>query len=207
MKNDIQTMQRAQEINLGDVWEALMDADREILEVNRELKEKIEENDRQMQKFLRDLGRKFGAAIDDTFIPRLEQQCAVFGFAVERSSERVLFGNEHLIYAEIDVFLENRTNALAAAVKPQWYIDDALEYRAEKTVATIYDIREHIARMGNLRRYFDMLGDRRRLFGAVAASVFPEDALGFALGEGLYVIEEVEDRIVVKGPEGGARAW
>lgn len=108
-----------------------------------------------------------------------------------------------MVYAEIDVLLENRVEAVA--VKPQWYIDDVLEYQEEKMEANIEDIREHLERMEQPRRYFDMHNDRRKLYGV--AAVFPEDVRGRALKEGLYVIEAAEDRVEVKIPEGGARVW
>jgi hypothetical protein len=61
--------------------------------------------------------------------------------------------------------------------------------------------------MEKLRRYFDLTGDWRKLYGAVAAAVFPAEALGFALEQGFYVIEYAEERVKVRRPEGGAKAW
>jgi hypothetical protein len=207
MKNT-ETMQGIRKLSFDDVWTAIMDTDREIKAVTRQLQKQMQESDRQMRMILRDSEKIYGMAIDGTFIPRLERQFSALGFMVERSSERVLFGNgDHIVYAEVDVFLENRADALAVAIKPQWYIDDALEYREGKTEATLEDIQAHLERMDNLRRYFDMHSDWRKLYGAVAAAAFPEAVLESARREGLYVIVRAEDRVVVRKPEGGARAW
>jgi hypothetical protein len=205
---DMETVQGMRKVSFDEVWTALMDTDREIKAVTQQLQKQMRESDRQMRMILRDSEKIYGMAIDGTFIPRLERQFSALGFMVERSSERVLFGHgDHVIYAEVDVFLENRAGGLAVAIKPQWYIDDALEYREGKTEATFEDIQAHLERMDNLRRYFDMHNDWRKLYGAMAAAVWPEDVLDFALREGLYVIVRAEDRVVVRKPEGGARAW
>jgi hypothetical protein len=180
-----------------EVWEAVMDANREMLEQNRRLKE-----------LLRDTVGGVTTQVHTSFISRLEQQVKGLGFKVDRSSQRVLFNSgDYSALVGVDVFLENNKDVLAVMVKPRWYIDDDTNYREEKTVATIEDIRDQVRRMGPLRRYFERHGDRRRLYGAVAAAVFPEDVLSLALRMGLYVIEDGEDRVGVKAPEGGAKAW
>jgi hypothetical protein len=61
--------------------------------------------------------------------------------------------------------------------------------------------------MGRLRRYFDLSNDGRELYGAVAAAAFAEDALGYALGQGFYAVEYAGERIAVREPDGGAKAW
>lgn len=51
------------EMSFDAVWAAHLDTDREVRVVNRQLQEQIRENGRQTRKLLRDVGRKFGAAI------------------------------------------------------------------------------------------------------------------------------------------------
>jgi hypothetical protein len=204
----MQAVQGTRAVSFEDVWAALADTDREIKAVTRQLQKQMRESDRQMRAILREAEKIYGMAIDGTFIPRLERQFSALGFTAERSSERVLFGNgDGIVYAEADVFLENRAGAVAVAIKPQRYIEDAFEYREDKTAASMGDIREQLERMENLRRYFDLHSDWRKLYGAVAAAAFPEGVLEYALGEGLYVIERAEDRVVVRKPAGGAKAW
>jgi hypothetical protein len=90
------------------------------------------------------------------------------------------------------VFLENGDCSLAVEVKTQ---------------ANINDIREHVERMEKLRRYFDLHNDRRKLYGAVAAGIFPENVLDFALKQGFYVIEQSGENVNIKKPEGTAKVW
>jgi predicted AAA+ superfamily ATPase len=174
------------------VWAMFRETDKKFQETNK----KFQENEkllRQNQKMMSALGRKFGKVIEHMFIPNLKEKFNLLGFEFEKSSPDVLIGSkEHNIYMEIDVFLENSDNALAVEVKTQANIDD---------------IREHVERMEKLRRYFDLHDDRRKLYGAVAAAVIPENVHDFALKQGFYVIKQSGDNISVEEPQNKARAW
>jgi hypothetical protein len=113
-----------------------------------------------------DLGRKFGTLIEHMFIPNLREKFNALGFVFEKSSPNVLIGSEeHQIYAEVDMLLENGDAALAVEVKTQ---------------ANIADVRDHVERMEKLRRYFDLHRDGRKLYGAVAAAIIPGNVREFA---------------------------
>ncbi|MDR1411126.1 MAG: hypothetical protein LBI91_02835 [Spirochaetaceae bacterium] len=201
-------------MTFGDILAALLATS----DYAKETVGKIRETVRRMQELIDGLEKKAGKTgrkIDDMFIPRLERRFGAMGFVFDRSAERALFGNREYpnCYAEIDVFLEDRGRAVAVAVETQPYTDDAGK-RGEITAnlpdlteANIDDIMEHIERMKRLRRHFDLTGDHRRLYGAVAAAVFPADILDFAMKQGFYAIVYVEEHIEVREPEGGAKAW
>jgi hypothetical protein len=181
------------------VWEMFQETGKQMRETDKKFREtdkKFQETDkllRQNQKMMSDLGRKFGKIIEHIFIPNLKEKFNALGYVFEKSSPNVLIGSrEHNIYAEIDVFLENGNCALAVEVKTQ---------------ANINDIREHVERMEKLRRYFDLHDDRRKLYGAVAAAIIPENVLDFALKQGFYVIEQSGDNVNIKKPKGCAKAW
>jgi hypothetical protein len=174
------------------VWAMFQETDKKFRETDKKFKEtdkKFNEN----QKMMSDLGRKFGKVIEHMFIPNLKEKFNLLGFEFEKSSPNVLIGSkEHNLYMEIDVFLENGDSALAVEVKTQANIDD---------------IREHMERMEKLRRYFDLHHDRRKLYGAVAAAVIPENVYAFALKQGFYVIKQSGDNISVEEPKDKAKAW
>jgi hypothetical protein len=181
------------------VWAMFQETDKKFKETDKQFKEtdkKFKETDRllqQNQKMMGELGRKFGKVIEYMFIPNLKEQFNALGYYFEKSSPNVLIGSkEHNIYMEIDVFLENGDCSLAVEVKTQ---------------ANIGDIREHVERMEKLRRYFDLHHDRRKLYGAVAAAIMPDNVLDFALKQGFYVIEQSGDHISIKKPQGSAKAW
>ncbi|MDR3123560.1 MAG: hypothetical protein LBU16_07270 [Treponema sp.] len=172
------------------------EADRRIKETERLLKEQAWETDRlirENQKLMSDLGRKFGTITEHMFIPNLEKKFNALGYEFGQASSNVRIGNkEHNIYAEIDVFLQNGECALAVEVKTQ---------------ANIGDIREHIGRMKRLRRYFDLCQDQRKLYGAVAAAVMPDNVRDYALKQGFYVIKQSGDNVSVEEPHDKAKAW
>jgi hypothetical protein len=69
------------------------------------------------------------------------------------------------------------------------------------------DVQDHVKRMEKLRRHFDLRNDRRKLYGAVAAAIFPANGLAFALKKSFYVIGQSGDNVSVRKPEGEVRAW
>jgi hypothetical protein len=90
------------------------------------------------------------------------------------------------------VFLENGDCALAVEVKTQANMDD---------------VREHVERMETLRRYFDVQKDKRKLFGAIAAAMIPDNVRDFAFKQGFYVVRQSGDNVYVEEPQNKAKAW
>jgi hypothetical protein len=185
------------------VWASLQETDRLIKEQAQETDKKFQETDkkfqetdrliRQNQKMMSDLGRKFGTVIEHMFIPNLNEKFNFLGYEFGKASSNVFIGNkEHNIYAEIDVLLENGDCAMAVEVKTQ---------------ANINDIRDHVERMEKLRRYFDLHKDSRKLYGAVAAAVIPENVRDYALKQGFYIVRQSGDNVSIETPRGRPKAW
>jgi hypothetical protein len=187
-ENDRQMKERREE---NDRW-----LKEQRQETDRQLKEQFQETERLMrqnQKMMSDLGRKFGTIIEHMFIPNLKGKFNALGYEFGKASSNVLIGNkEHNIYTEIDVFLENGDCALAVEIKTQ---------------ANILDIRDHIGRMKKLRRYFDLHNDKRKLYGAVAAAVIPENVRDYALKQGFYIIRQMGDNISIEEPRDKPKDW
>jgi hypothetical protein len=167
------------------VWAMFQETDKKFRETDRQI--------RQNQKMMSDLGRKFGKIIEHMFIPNLKEKFNALDYEFGKASSNVFIENrEHQIYTEIDVFLENGDCALAVEIKTQ---------------ANINDIREHVERMEKLRRYFNLHNDTRKLFGAVAAAVIPDNVRDYALGQGFYVIKQSGDNVSIEEPRGRPKAW
>jgi hypothetical protein len=195
-----------QGLTFEKVWAMFQETDKKFQETAerfRETDKKFQKTDeqlqetgrlqRQNQKMMSDLGRKFGTIIEHMFIPNLEEKFNVLGYEFGKASSNVRIGNrEHKIYAEIDVFLENGDCALAVEVKTQ---------------ANIADIREHVKRMEKLRRYFDLHGDKRKLFGAVAAAIIPGNVRDYAFRQGFYIIRQLGENISIEEPRNKPKAW
>jgi hypothetical protein len=175
----------SQGLTFEKVWAMFQETDKKFKETDRLI--------RQNQKMMGDLGRKFGKIIEHMFIPNLKKKFNALGYDFGKASSNVLIGNrEHNIYTEVDVFLENGDCALAVEVKTQ---------------ANTGDIREHVGRMKKLRQYFDLHGDSRKLYGAVAAAVIPGNVHDFALKQGFYLIRQTGDTISIEPPQGEPKAW
>ena len=207
-----------QGLTFEKVWAMFQETDKKFQETYRQMKERREEADRQMreqrqetdrqmkeqreetdrlirqnQKMMSDLGRKFGKIIEHMFIPNLKEKFNALGYEFGKASSNVLIGNkEHNIYTEIDVLLENGDCALAVEVKTQ---------------ANISDIQEHVERMEKLRRYFDLHRDKRKLYGAMAAAVIPDNVHDYALKAGFYIIRQSGDNVSIEEPQGKPKAW
>ena len=170
------------------VWALFQETDKRFKETDRE----IEEGNKQLQKMMGDLGRKFGTLIEHMFIPNLKEKFNLLGFQFEKSSTNVLIEDErHNVYAEIDVFLENGDSAVVVEVKTQ---------------ANSNDVRDHVERMELLRRHLDLHNDKRKLYGALAAAIFPGNVLEYAKKQGLYIIRQSGDSVSIETP-GEIKAW
>jgi hypothetical protein len=174
--------------------ERILREEREKTEqILREERQKSEELLHQNQKMIGDLGKKFGTIIEHMFIPNLKEKFNALGYLFEKSSPNVLIGNKNNnIYVEIDVLLENGDAAMVVEVKTQ---------------ANIADVRDHVKRMGKMREYFDLHRDPRKLYGAVAAAILPENVEEFALKQGFYIIRQSGDMVNIVEPRERPRAW
>jgi len=97
--------------------------------------------------------------------------------------------------AEIDLFLENPTEAMAVEVKT---------HMSEK------DVTKHMERLESLRAHEELTGvNGKTLYGAMAGLKIDSDARELALERGLYVVEMVEDTkyVNVVEPPSGVRGW
>jgi hypothetical protein len=148
---------------------------------------------KETQRIVGDLGNKFGDEAEYTLIPGLPEKFKQFGFSFGSISRNKKIRNrEYDIHADVDAFLENGTQAMAVEVKAKLHNDD---------------VDKHIKRMEKLRKYADIFGDRRELYGALAATVVEEKQRNYALENGFYVIEPSGEDITVIQPDSNPRVW
>jgi hypothetical protein len=183
-------------ITFEKVWATLQETAQRQQETDRQMKEQRQETDRlirENQKLMGDLGRKFGKIIENMFIPNLKEKFNALGYVFQQAASNVFIENkEHNIYAEIDVLLENGGCVMVVEVKTQ---------------ANISDIREHIERIEKVRRHFDLRGDKRKLYGALAAAILPDNVRDYALKQGLYIVRQTGDAVSIEAPQDTPRAW
>jgi hypothetical protein len=166
-------------------------SEREWEESGRRIERMIAQTDRQLKrtdKQIGDLGNRFGELAEHLVTPNIVEKFRNLGYAFTKAGPDVeFFSRDGKTLTEVDVWLENGEFALAAEIKA---------HLREQ------DVDRHIKRMEILRRYFDERGDTRKLLGAAAGAVVNAEVRDYALGKGLYVIEQSGDTVKIDAPDG-----
>ena len=180
---------------------------RAIQKMRRETKERVAENEREMQelrlqmkrtsKIVGDLGNSIGRIIEHMVAGHsIIKKFQALDYVIESYSRNKTFGHSLSkdMRGEIDLFLENGDIAILIEVK---------------TTLETKDVRKFIRDLEKFRHVADMKGDKRRFIGAVAGAVIEGDAMNFAHENGLYVIVQSGKAVeIVDVPEGfQAKEW
>ncbi|GHV48455.1 hypothetical protein AGMMS49546_39020 [Spirochaetia bacterium] len=201
-------IQKDPELSFEKVWAMFQETRVQMQESDRkwkEAEEQLQERERKWQKakeksdreskeawketrkIVSDLGRKFGCVVEHMFIPNLHKKFHRFGYTFGKSSENMLIQDRiHQIFTEVDVFLENGDCAMVVEIKTQPNNNDILD---------------HIERMEKLRQWADLHDDNRKLYGAIAGAIIPDNVRDYAFKQGFYVIEQSGDNVNVLAPE------
>jgi hypothetical protein len=181
-------------LTFEDVWAAMMETDRKMQETTRHMREtdrKMQETDRKMRETDRkigELGNRFGELAEHLVTPNIAEKFRALGYTFTRAGPDVeFFGRDGKALTEVDVWLENGEFAMAVEVKSRLrkeHVDD------------------HAGRMAMLRSYLDERGDTRKLLGAVAGAIVPQELKKYIHGYGFYVIEQSGDTVKIEAPEG-----
>jgi hypothetical protein len=178
-------LKTAKKVTLEDVWAT----------INRIgiAHEELEKAMRETQRIVGDLGNKFGDEAEYTMVPGLPEKFKQFGFDFSIiNRNRKLNNDKYDIHAEVDAFLENGTQAMAVEVKAKLQTSD---------------VDDHIKRMEKLRRYADIFGDKRKFFGALAATIIKDKPRDYALKNGFYVIEPSGEDVRITKPSSAPKVW
>jgi hypothetical protein len=138
---------------------------------------------------------RFGEVVEHMIVPNLAAKFRELGFEFTKASQNVKIADrEHDIHAEIDAFLENGDKAMIVEIKTKPSVDD---------------VKDHVEKMGKLRRYADLKGDSRTWLGAIAGVVISDSVSTYILKNGFYVIEPAGDTFNIIEPKGKykAREW
>ncbi|MGF1520571.1 MAG: DUF3782 domain-containing protein, partial [Nodosilinea sp.] len=167
------------------------ETDRRFQEIDRLLKERSQESDRRSQEadcILKRQNQQFneqlGNCLDEfaewqvrPAVVRLFQErgIAVHEFCHGSSAWR---GDERI---EIDLLVANTTDAILVGVKIK---------------LTQANVDEHLERLGKFKRLMPRYGDVRAM-GAVAAMVVPDEVARYAYRQGLFVLAQSGDSVVI----------
>ena len=158
-------------------------ADRRFQESDRRFQETeriLTRQNQQMNEQLGKLGNRLGEFVEWQVRPAVvrlfqERGIAVHEFYPGASARR---GDEGI---EIDLLVVNTTDAILVEVKSK---------------LTQADVDEHLERLGKFKRLMPRYGDVRAM-GAVAAMVVPDEVARYAYRQGLFVLVQSGDSVVI----------
>ena len=170
---------------------------KEMEEIFRQIKESGAEVDKRMARTDRRLGRlsnSLGEFMEAFFSGDLCEKFDDLGFEFTSLGPNKQFREGKRDIAEVDFFLENGEVVMAVEVKSKLRKND---------------IDEQIKRIGIIRRYMDQRNDRRKIIGAAAGGVVPDEVLRYAHEQGFYMLIQTGDSVEIADlPEGfKAREW
>jgi hypothetical protein len=166
--------------------------DKRFAETDERLDKRKAEIDEQMQntgekiaelsKNIGGLNNSLGALIEEVYSAQLWEKFDALGYEFTRGSRGMKFREKNRLLAEVDIFLENGDYAMPVEVKTQ---------------LTTGDVDKHLARMVKIREYLDHRNDKRKLVGALAGGIVPDEVRKYAQEKGLYVIVQSGESVTV----------
>jgi hypothetical protein len=174
-------------------------------ETNRQMKEELvlrqQESDRQMQeserrqretdrlikemnRSLGRLGNRLGEFVEEMGRPavvKLFQQRGIDVHHVFKRASAQLDGEE----MEVDLLLVNSGDAILVETKSELSVDD---------------VKEHLQRLARFKRLFPMY-ENHRIMGAVAGMVVPDESARFAYRQGLFVLAQSGEAMLIRNDE------
>jgi hypothetical protein len=170
------------------------ETERRFQETDRQFKatdQKLKQESEKLSKALGRLGNRLGDFIEDAVRPaavRLFQGRGIEVHEVHQNIEAQR-GEEGI---EVDLMVVNDMEVVAIECKSNLTLDD---------------VREHLERLGKLKRLLPTYRDKRVL-GAVAAMVIPDNVAKFAYRQGLFVIGQSGEHLRIRnGAEFTPKAW
>ena len=190
---------------LDDVWKLFQESDKKFQETREEIREMFRETNKQFQatdkrfqatdkkfqatdkkikevtKNIGRLGNKLGDFIEEMVRPAAVRLFRERGIEVHEVYQNVSVtrDNEGI---EIDLLVVNDNNVIAIECKSTLGIDD---------------INDHLQRLEKLKRLLPAYANKR-LMGAVTAMIIPGNVANYAYRNGLYVIGQTGDQLVVR---------
>ncbi len=176
---------------LEDIWKLFQETDRKFQEsekkwqqIREEMREESRETDKKIKQVTENIGRlgnKFGDFVEEMVRPaavRLFQERGIDVHEVHRDVSSTRHGEG----IEVDLLVVNDTDIIAIECKSTLSIDD---------------VNEHLERLGKLKRLLPAYSNKQ-VMGAVTGMIIPENVAQYAYRQGLYVIGQTGNQLVVR---------
>jgi len=181
-------------LTFEDVWAGLMENRQQLKELAEEHK-KTERVVKQTNRQMGGLHRRFGELAEHMVAPGITRRFNELGYnfhSISAGGFRILDENGK-VKTEVDLLLENEEYVIAVEVK---------------TRPDAQDIEHHTKRLEILREHKTKHHDYRKIQGAIAGAIFPQEMKELAVKAGLYVLEQSGDTMKIDIPEGFVpREW
>lgn len=179
---------------IREIAEQSKENERRLAESGAETDRRMRETDRKLAEVshqLGGLGNRLGEFVEGVVRPGLVRLFRERGIDVRRTLRDVA-GDKNGLALQIDLLVVNDTDAVAVEVKSK---------------LTDRDVDDHLERIGRFKVLFPEFASKR-LLGAIAAMVVPDDAVRYAERSGLFVIGQRGDDAAFLNSEGfEPRAW
>ena len=192
----------------AEVWALFRETDLKMQETRQLIKEiallqketdrKMQETDRQMKETDRKMGKlinTLGEIVEHLVAPGMKKKFRKLGYHFEYSNTNTCIerADTGQTIAEMDVWLTNGEYALAVEVKSK--------------LTTEY-VNEHVDRLEKIREYFNDVGDKRKILGAVAGAIVEKNVRDYAIKKGFFVMAQSGDTMLLDIPKGfKPREW
>jgi hypothetical protein len=188
------------------VWAMFQESDRRMQKLSEETDRKllqvaqqIEKTDRQIKAtniHIGGLDNRFGELAEHLVAPNIAEKFNALGFHFNYMSAKlreIIRDKNKRRSAEIDILLENEESVVGVEVKSKPSQDD---------------VKDHMRRLEKLRSHKDRIGDKRKIYGALAGAIMLDDVKTAILNAGLYAITQSGDTVKIDIPEGFApKTW
>ena len=171
------------------------ETDRKIQETAEKTAEQMRETDRLVKDVTRQVGNlsgKWGQFVENLVAPGCRTLFAERGIPVHQVHQRIRANLDDGRNMEIDILVVNTDVAVLVEVK---------------STLTVADVRDHLNRLQQFKEFFPRYADCR-VVGAVAGIVTEDKAAQFARNQGLFVIVQSGETVVLANePEFKPRTW
>ncbi|GHS96099.1 hypothetical protein AGMMS50276_13940 [Synergistales bacterium] len=168
---------------------SMRETDRQLRLSMRETDRQMKESAKRLDKQLGRLGNRIGELVEELLVPDTLAKFNAMGYTFTKICPNVTIKNKDgKELAEIDFMLENGDYVLVGEVKLQ---------------PNAYDVKDHVERMKKIRVHSDERNDKRKLIGAVAGALFPEDVKKYAQAAGFFVITAAGEDVNIEMPPVG----
>ena len=165
------------------------ETDRKFEAMFRETGLKLQETDRIVKELSKSFGswnNRLGEFVEEMVRPAVLRLFRARGLDVHHvMRDLVVIDDEGREDMEIDLLVTNAVHAIAVECKSR---------------LTVEDVQEHLSRLERFKHCYPRFADYR-LMGAVAAMVLPDEVARYAYRQGLFVLAQSGDAILIRNDE------